>query len=366
MHAKPNACIRYDALLSDNWKSAPMLKPLAILALTGASAYASAASTDLAGVWKGTLGKHSITACFNAAPNSNGSYYYQRFVTPIQLTQVQAGEPWIEDGQTGYWQLDAPQGDRLSGTWSKAPGDTPLPLALTRTSTEGCGGDAYNGPLEAAPLPVKVQRKEFEGHRYQLRTQGAQVSLRLEGDAPALKKINQQLERLAISPEGQEEFFSERREYLGRNGSGYTSEISVEPQYWSSQWITVKFYRWTAGMGRNGISWGLHSWNLKTGERIDPWTWVGGRQQWHDPYSGQVKLAPGFAAWLEKQTSVDEGCPAVSSYSTFDLSFDTQGLQLSTPAYGDGCDNELSFTWEQLAPMLSAQGKAALPSLRLP
>ncbi|KTC37243.1 hypothetical protein AO265_23240 [Pseudomonas sp. ABAC61] len=343
-----------------------MLKPLTLLALAGVSAYAGAASADLAGVWTGTLGKSAITACFNAAPNSNGSYYYQRFVTPIQLTQAQVGAPWAEDGQTGFWQLDAPRGDRLGGTWSKAPGGAPLPLALTRTSTEGCGGDAYNAPLEAVPPPIKVEKKIFGTHHYQRRTQGAQVSLRLEGDGPALKNINRQLELLAISPEGQEEFFSERREYLGRNGSAHTSEISVEPQYWSSQWITVRFYRWTAGMGRNGISWGLHSWNLKTGERVDPWTWVGGRQQWHDAYSGQVKLAPGFATWLERQTTKDADCPAVSSYSSYDLSFNTQGLQLSTPAYGDGCDNELSFTWKQLAPVLSAQGKAALPSLQLP
>lgn len=56
----------------------------------------------------------------------------------------------------------------------------------------------------------------------------------------------------------------------------------------------------------------------------------------------------------------------MTSYSTFDLSFNTQGLQLSTPAQGDGCDNELSFTWEQLEPVLTAQGKAAVPSLKAP
>jgi len=140
----------------------------------------------------------------------------------------------------------------------------------------------------------------------------------------------------------------------------------VEPFYWSSHWITVRFYRWSAGYGRGGISWGLHSWNLQTGEKVDPWTWLGGHEQWDSPYSGQVKLPATFSAWLAKQTTVDEGCPAVTSYSTFDLSFNTQGLQLSTPAQGDGCDNELSFTWEQLEPVLTAQGKAAVPSLKAP
>lgn len=340
-----------------------MLKPALLLTLATVSTFAHA---DLAGVWQGTLGKTPITACFNAAPDTGGSYYYQRFLAPIQLAQEKAGEPWAEEGKTGFWQLDAPQGDTLTGTWSKAAGGTPLPLTLTRASTEGCGSDAYNAPMETAPLPAKVEKKTFGEHPYQVKTQGAQVTFKLEGDSPAIKKINQQLARLAVSLEGQTAFFSERREYLGRSGSANTSEITVDPTYWSSQWITLKFYRWTAGFGRNGISWGLHTWNLQTGESVDPWTWLGGRQEWYDPYSGEVKLSPTFSAWLEKQTTVDEGCPAVTSYSTFDLSFNTQGLQLSTPATGDGCDNELSFTWDQLAPVLSAQGKAALPSLKLP
>ncbi|WP_339531095.1 hypothetical protein [Pseudomonas mucidolens] len=343
-----------------------MFKPLAVLAFAGAASYADAAPADLAGVWSGTLGKASITACFNASPDSNGSYYYTRFLTPIQLSREQAGEPWVEEGNSGSWQLNTPQENRLTGTWTKPSGGEPLPLVLTRTDAQGCGSDAYNRPMESAPLPAKVEKRTFGAHRYQVKTQGAEVTLKLEGDGRAMQKINQHLAQLAVSPEGQAEFFRERREYLGRNGSAHTSEIEVEPTYWSSHWITVKFYRWTAGYGRSGISWGLHSWNLQTGERVDPWRWVGSRQAWDDPYSAQVKLSPAFSAWLQKQASVDEGCPAISSYSRFDLSFNTQGLQLSTPSYGDGCDNELSFTWAQLEPVLSAQGKAALASLKTP
>ncbi|MGE8394132.1 MAG: hypothetical protein ACN6QI_16420 [Pseudomonas sp.] len=343
-----------------------MLKPLALLTLAGACGYASAASSDLAGVWQGTLGKAAISACFNAAPERNGSYYYQRFLTPIPLAQENPGEPWAEHGNTGFWHLDAPQGDHLSGTWRKAQGATPLPLALTRTSAEGCGGDAFNQPMEAAPLPVKVEKKTFGEHAYQVRTQGAQVTLKLNGDSPAIHKINQHLARLAASPEGQNTFFSERREFLGRNGSAATSEISVEPTYWSSQWITVRFYRWSAGYGRGGISWGLHSWNLQTGESVDPWTWIGTRFAWDSPYTGHVELPKKFASWLQTQASADSDCPDVASYSSYDLSFDTQGLRLANQPSGDGCDVDLSFTWQQLQPLLSAQGRAALPSLQVP
>ncbi|QBF26741.1 hypothetical protein EXN22_13925 [Pseudomonas tructae] len=343
-----------------------MLKPLVVLTLTCAAGYVSAASSELAGVWTGTLGKARITACFNAAPDSNGSYYYQRFLSPIQLTRENADEPWIEDGNTGLWQLDTPQGDTLTGTWSKAPGGTALPLALTRSSAEGCGGDAYNAPMEAAALPVKVQKKTFNGHAYQVRTQGAQVTLKLEGNGSAIGKITQHLARLAASPEGQSEFFSERREFLGRNGSASTSEISVEPTYWSSGWITVRFYRWSAGYGSSGISWGLHSWNLQTGEAVDPWTWLGTRFEWYSPYSGHVTLPKAFATRLQSQATADADCPGVASYSSYDLSFDTQGMRLANRPSGDGCDVDETFTWKQLEPLLSAQGRAALPSLQVP
>ncbi|WP_439864023.1 hypothetical protein [Pseudomonas antarctica] len=341
-----------------------MFKPLAVIALACAPLLANAA--DLAGVWTGTLGKSAITACFNGAHGSNGSYYYQRILTPIQLTQANASEPWAEEGNTGFWHLDEPLGDTLTGTWSKTLGGKSLALSLKRADSDSCASDTYNNPLEAVPPPVTVENKTFGDHAYQVRTQGGQVTFKLEGEGPAIERINRDLARLAVSPDGQADFYRERRNALDQSGGTSTSEITVEPFYWSLQWITVRFYRWTAGYGRGGISWGLHSWNLQTGESVDPWSWLGGHEEWDSPYSGQVKLPHAFSTWLVQQTTPEEGCPAITSYSTFDLSFNTSGLQLSTPATGDGCDNELSFTWEQLDPVLSAQGKAALPSLKLP
>lgn len=341
-----------------------MLKPLAILTLACAPLLTYAA--DLAGVWTGTLGKSAITACFNGAHGANGSYYYQRILTPIQLSQANASEPWVEEGQTGFWQLDDPQGDALTGTWSKTLGGKSLALALKRVDADGCASDAYNNALEASPPAATVEKKTMGDHSYQVKTQGGQITLKLEGTGPGIDKINQDLARMAVPPEGLAAFYRERRNSLDQSGGTATSEITVDPFYWSSAWITVRFYRWSAGYGRGGISWGLHSWNLQTGERVDPWTWLGGRQEWDNPYSGHIKLPVTFSSWLAKQTTTDEGCPAVTSYTTFDLSFNTQGMQLSTPAQGDGCDNELSFTWDELEPLLTPQGKAALPSLKTP
>lgn len=175
-----------------------MFKSLAILTLACAPLLANAA--DLAGVWTGTLGKSAITACFNGAHGANGSYYYQRILTPIQLTQANASEPWAEEGQTGLWQLDEPQGDTLTGTWSKTLGGKSLALMLKRADTDGCASDAYNNALEAVPPAVTVERKTFAEHAYQVKTQGGQVILKLEGDGAAIDKINRELARSYYQP----------------------------------------------------------------------------------------------------------------------------------------------------------------------
>jgi hypothetical protein len=88
----------------------------ALLALALAAGHAGAAPGELAGVWRGSLGQSAITVCFNSS-NETGSYYYQRYLTPIRLAPAQPGAPWAEEGNTGLWQLDAVQADRLTGTW---------------------------------------------------------------------------------------------------------------------------------------------------------------------------------------------------------------------------------------------------------
>lgn len=345
-----------------------MFKPLLAACLAGAPLLAAA--HPLAGVWQGTLGKNPITVCFNATPENNASYYYQRFLTPIQLTvQADSGQ-WQEAENTGQWQLDSPDGERLSGQWHAPDRSKTLPLALSRVphtrAADDCASDAYALALETAKPSVQVEKKDYRGHGYQVRTQNGHPLLRLDGDTPGIQRINQQLLALAYNAESLAQFNAERRESLGQRGAVYTSEISVLPHSWSSQWITVNFYRWQTGTGAGGISWGLHTWNLATGEKVDPWTWVGGRFDWYSPYAGHSTMPQKFAQWIEAQTPPDADCPGAASYGTYDLSFDTQGLKLANHPSGDGCDVEVAIPWAQLAPLLSAQGRAVLPSLQQP
>ncbi len=297
------------------------------------------AHADLAGVWQGTLGKTAITACFNASPNSGASYYYQRFLAPIQLTRDQAGEPWVEEGKTGLWQLETPQGDLFLR----------LQRVANATTADGCASDAYNDPIEAGPPATKVEKKTFQSHPYQVKTQGAQVTLTLGGSAPGIARINQDLARLAIPPEGQKDFYRERRTALGQNGgtaspSGSPSGSTAGPPGTAAM---ASVGACTPGICRQEKVPTPGPGSADITSATPPTPAISGCPS---------RSAPG---WLTRP--VDEGCPAITDYSNFDLTFDTQGMKLSTPATGDGCDNELSFTWEQLQPVLSDQGKAALP-----
>ncbi|MNY99180.1 hypothetical protein D3C78_157450 [compost metagenome] len=56
----------------------------------------------------------------------------------------------------------------------------------------------------------------------------------------------------------------------------------------------------------------------------------------------------------------------MASYDSYDLSFDAQGMRLANQPSGDGCDVDVTFSWKQVEPLLSPQGRAALPSLQVP
>ncbi|WP_369991949.1 hypothetical protein [Pseudomonas xanthosomatis] len=340
---------------------------LAALALAIAAGHASADSFGQPGVWKGTLGKSAITVCFNKEPDYYASYYYQRYRTPIRLTKQTTTQTWVENGNTGFWNLDEAHTDTLTGTWRKASGARPLPVVLTRSSLEGCDGDDYNLPVEAALPPAKVERVTIDGHGYRVKTQATQVlALELEGNGAAIARINRELARLAAGDPNTETINQERRRFMLQYGQAETSEVIIEPVYRSSRWLTVRFYRWPAGYGANSISWGFHSWDLQTGESVDPWAWLGTHFSWYDSFTGGAKLPKPFADWLRTQVPADGDCPDVAGYETYDLTFDTQGMRLANQARGDGCEVDAAFSWQQLEPFLSAQGRQALGSLQEP
>ena len=158
-------------------------------------------AVSLAGVWVGKIGTHQITVCFN--DDTNGSYYYHRTLSPLQLSGQSLQSLAERDGGgnvTGAWRLDKPQGAALSGTWHKPTG-AKLPIALTRLTAgdadQGCSSNAFNNRIERDP-EIVINDLVFEHHPYKeitvLSPKGTNIgpftTIQLDEQTPAAKSVN--------------------------------------------------------------------------------------------------------------------------------------------------------------------------------
>jgi len=323
---------------------------------------ASHAQAALEGVWQGQLGSSKITACFNPeSSGQNGSYYYSRYLAPIQLSRSSVPGEWREAGKdggtTGTWSIDTPSDTAITGTWRSPKDGTALPVVLHRIepseASKDCGSDAFVNSLETTNGVTTIEKFSENGHPYTVATKAGQKTLVLSGNnSVAIRKINNAIAKIAHIPDGVKIFNQERRKSLADHAQPYTSEILVRPTYWAAHWVTVQFYHWQTGYGASGISYVFHTWNLDTGEEVDPWSWIG----------SQSKLS----AWLKGHTNLGPECAEQQSgHGALELLFNEKGITLMEEATGSDCDLEYFLSWQDLKPMLSAKGNAAFASLQI-
>ncbi|AMP00560.1 hypothetical protein CAter282_2713 [Collimonas arenae] len=331
-------------------------------------AVAGTDATQLAGVWQGKLGNADIVACFNqaGADSSSGSYYYVRHKTPIQLMQKTGQSSWMESGGTGSWSLGTPENGHLDGTWRAPKGGAPLALALTSVSGGGtenaCGSDAYNRALESFPALQIGKTQDFEGKKYRNLRVADVVTIELQGSGDGLVKVNQKLR--AILPRKAEDladYFATRRRYLSSMGTATEDETSAEPVFWSSRWITVNFYRWAAGYGRNGIMLDYRTWDLRTGDEIQLWDWFAPKSADGGLYRA---LPERLQKYLFKGVAIDKECrDGYKGEGQYRVSLTANGIEFWEEAFGTGCEQDFVIPYAKLGPFLTSQGKAALRDL---
>ena len=252
------------------------------------------------GVWEGTLGTKAIVACFNFDYPS-GSYFYKQYKKPIQLTRKEQDGLWHEANETGLWLLDPGQGTTLSGTWSSVKDalvKLPISLSLVDSSKSkrACGSESYTSQIEAPPKIEIGKKKEFApGRSFRPLRFAGQATVELFGPEPTLAAINRELRRdFDTGKDAIQEYFDKRREFLGRVGVPAEDENTTEPEYWTSQWLSIRNYTWAAGTGRSGISWFYRTWDVQTGKQVDLWTWFGSRKEsLHVPGAGPVVATSG-------------------------------------------------------------------------
>ncbi|MET3461201.1 hypothetical protein [Variovorax atrisoli] len=339
-----------------------------------------AATADVPkGVWEGTLGTKAIVACFNAEFPS-GSYFYRQYKKPIPLSRIEKDSFWHEAGDTGLWSLEPARGNTLTGTWKSVKG-TPvtLPIKLDLADATGgdraCGSEGYAGQLETPPKIEIGKKEEFAAGRSFRRLRFAgQETIELSGPEPTLAAINRELRRdFDTSKDAVTEYFDKRREFLGRVGVPAEDENTADPEYWTSQWLSIRNYTWAAGMGRSGISWFYRTWDLQTGRQIDPWSWFGLRSlskarpaEGRISGTGGASMTPKLRRFLFRHAGIDpskaeDNCR--SNYEEgayYDLTLETKGMRFAQPAYGNGCEIEIEVPYTELDPVLTPVGKAAV------
>ncbi|MGS0724841.1 hypothetical protein ACVBKF_01540 [Shewanella sp. 0m-11] len=355
------------------------------------------AADDLSGIWQGTLGKSKIRVCFNEY--GTGSYYYQRYLTPIRLEQVD--NHWQEDKQTGFWQFDNVSEQQLTGLWfnkerfkterfnkelsntepSQNKPTKSLAITLERQiSPDGindCSSDAFNQPLETAPKLSRGKWQPFENEdsesstsdqanpqlstsqqtSYRQLSYGTEISLELKGEQAGIPAINQWLKQKLTSKTQLAETFETRRRMLAQTGLPITDETGAEIDFINQDWLSVRFYRWAAGYGAGGINRTYTSFNLSDGQAFNPWQWFK-----QDVALDEMRhqLPPALRKKLFADMQVYEDCDNSDGSGYFYLTLTPKGIELWETPNGRGCENEFTLSPTDAMPFATEFGKSQL------
>ncbi|MCG9728978.1 hypothetical protein L1D44_03855 [Shewanella sp. Isolate13] len=333
------------------------------------------ASNDLGGVWQGTLGKSKIRVCFNEY--GTGSYYYQRYLTPIRLEQVD--NHWQEDKQTGFWQFESVSEQELTGLWSNKESfkteltqnqsakslTIKLERQISPDGIDDCSSDAYNLPLETKPTVRRGKWQPFDNTdaeqasplSYRQLTYGAELGLELKGEQTGIPAINQWLKQKLTSEQQFAETIETRRRMLARVGQPIADETGAEIDFINQHWLSVRFYRWAAGYGAGGISRTYTSFNLKDGQAFNPWQWFRS-----DAPLDQMRhqLPDALREKLFTDMQVYEDCDNSDGSGYFYLTLSPKGIELWETPNGSGCENEFTLSPQEAMPFATEYGKSQL------
>lgn len=340
-----------------------MLRLLLVLTILVMPLSASAEPLLLKGVWAGTVGTKAIVACFNgrSPAESSGSYYYLSYLEPISLSRQGEKQYWYESAGAGRWELAAPLSGTMVGSWSNEKTNKNFPIRLSLVDggddESACARDSYNSRLESMPKIEKGKIVQFSaGRSYRVLRFAGQQTVDLFGPDSALGRINSRL-RIDQSKEAVDSYFLQRREFLGSEGYPAVDEQQTKPVYWDSNFVTIWFQLSRAGEGRSGISNSYVTWNVRTGEEVDLWRWIGAS-------SNNPKLPPLLKKFLYQKIKVSAECKGpYRGEGDYVLMLDKTGMHIDEEAWGEGCEKSFFVPYNKLAPFLSPAGKLAVSSI---
>jgi hypothetical protein len=350
----------------------------------------------LAGVWRGTIGKQAITACFNGDYSNigGGNYYYQRHLLPISLRLQETGpdssQVWKE--YAGKWHLDNIAANVVHGTWTSLDESRALPIELKKIensdeppNSRWCASDAYNEALEASAVISRGPIRDTRGVKYrEVKINiGSQETIDssdagLHMATVELVKDPFEIGQFLRSLISERELFECRRAQLGATGSdGHRTQML--------QNVFVNRNRLTVGISSQGYCAGAHTsiwetewtWNLTTGEEEHLLSWFkGGASAVPDmraegssygtlpaPLAEFVasRFGQGDPRYHLSKDELQQCYPGNYLSYWYRLSLTDKGIDFEIPTTRNGsCGEKFALTFKELAPFLNKKGRDAV------
>lgn len=356
-----------------------------------ASARQLSQNTDMySGVWHGTLGQEPITVCFDR--DSWGNYYHNQqpelvlirredygpipeSATELRWTEISANNPapiWVlarisEDNTVSGYRLDPVTHERTPLHLQQRIYQNTAPLA------SHCDTDLYIAPLETYDLQVTREAPQAfaPGRVYRKLHFSDWQSIELLGDAPGIAAINAHY-ALSNDREAHDDYYQTRRYLLRRYASGQMvyGEQSIEPLFWSRDFVVIRNYQWPPGYGANGIHIHYKTWDLQTGEEINLTDWLADNQL---NSFGQPVLPSALCrhlvrhyrlqVWDDEPVDEVRDCEAEQMF-LFSLILRTDGITFQPDNYQAPWRGSAALDFNELQPFLNTQGKAAVARMK--
>jgi hypothetical protein len=339
----------------------------------------------LFGIWSGKIGDFPIVACLETKGNYRfGAYYYRSQLKAIHLIEGEGGRSWKETNSKNEpeprWQLDAVDGNRVTGTWLSE--NKSLPIKLERMAGEltdgdgqetACGSDAFFEP-RITPYKILETATTLDGQAYIKVTldAGKQFdavleTFKLKGSDPQTAAINQILLRDLPQPGRKPDYVECIQSALANGGNDGDYSVGVTPTILTPSWLVVN---WGNGSYCGGAhptnSSGTTEYDRRTGTVVDLDKWLAPASIDQDG-----KITGSLISLLEQKyvAEAEDNSECIESMkSTFGwgMSLSKSGIDFtpSMPYAYTACANPVNIGFESVAPFLNEQGKKKLADFR--
>jgi hypothetical protein len=363
-------------------------KMVALMATTASSVvWADTSKPDWVGIWRGTVGKLPVQACFQARDyGSVGAYFYLKHLGIISLGPID-DSTWTEARNSDQvtdgplWKTVAATGNQLTGTWTGNGKE--LPIALERVpqvdpSAEPCGDLAFSKP-RATPVKLANSRATVDGVGYTIvkgdvGKQFPDVSLeayQLDGNTSALQSINTALMAEIFEKAEKANFFACTMANLASMGEDGQYQTATKPVLITANWMVSETDAGsTCGGAHPNWSKNWQNWDLRTGQVVDLWTWLGPMAATVTPRDSynEVTIEADLRELLNKgwQPAENDCKDAIKDQDYWFVRLTREGFAFSPdlPHALTACIDDVNLTFEQMAPLLNAVGESGIASFR--